>query len=80
MGGVCLKLSFPVEAVVKEDSRIPAISVVSILAKVARDQEIVKYEKQYPVYDFAEHKGYATSPHLKAIYRLGFFAYSSKKF
>ena len=38
-----------------------------MLAKVTRDRMMVEFEKQYPGYGFAEHKGYATPQHLSAI-------------
>lgn len=79
-GRVCPKLSCSVETIVKGDGCIPAISVASILAKVARDRDMIKYDKQYPGYGFTKHKGYATSPHLKAIYRLGLSPIHRKSF
>lgn len=63
--------SYPAEAVVKGDSRVAAISAASILAKVTRDREMVEFDKQYPGYGFAGHKGYPTKVHLAAIETLG---------
>lgn len=63
--------SFPAEAVVKGDSRVPAISAASILAKVTRDRELVALHRQYPDYGFADHKGYPTAAHLAAIEKHG---------
>ena len=62
---------YPAEAVVKGDSRVAAISAASILAKVTRDREMVEFDKQYPGYGFAGHKGYPTKVHLAAIEALG---------
>ena len=59
------------EAVVKGDSRVPAISAASILAKVQRDREMQQLAEQYPGYGFAEHKGYPTAKHLDALEKLG---------
>ena len=59
------------EAVVKGDSRVAAIAAASILAKVTRDREMIAYEKQYPGYGFAAHKGYPTKVHQQALMTLG---------
>ncbi|MFN3714597.1 MAG: ribonuclease HII [Alcanivoracaceae bacterium] len=61
----------PAEAVVKGDGRIPAISAASILAKVARDEEMVLLHQRHPDYGFDRHKGYPTVEHLAALTRLG---------
>lgn len=63
--------SYSAEAVVKGDDRVPAISAASILAKVQRDGELVEFDRQYPGYGFAAHKGYPTAAHLKALGELG---------
>ncbi|WP_020209214.1 ribonuclease HII [Gilvimarinus chinensis] len=62
---------YPAEAVVKGDSRVPAISAASILAKVTRDREMVAMDEQYPGYGFALHKGYPTKAHLLALEKQG---------
>lgn len=59
------------EAVVKGDSRVPAIAAASILAKVVRDREMVAFDQQYPGYGFASHKGYPTRVHMNALEKLG---------
>lgn len=59
------------EAIVKGDQTIPAISAASIIAKVARDHEMIALDGKYPGYGFAKHKGYPTREHLKALSRLG---------
>ena len=48
----------PAQAVVRGDSRIPAISAASIIAKVERDRQMTALEDRYPGYGFAAHKGY----------------------
>ncbi|MDQ2075338.1 ribonuclease HII [Marinimicrobium sp. ABcell2] len=63
--------SFSAEAVIKGDSRHPAISAASILAKVTRDREMALLDKEYPGYGFAENKGYPTKSHLAALTTLG---------
>ena len=55
------------EAIVKGDSKVPAISAASILAKVTRDRWCAELDAQYPQYGFAGHKGYGTADHLRAL-------------
>ncbi|MGC7561008.1 ribonuclease HII [Pasteurella sp. PK-2025] len=64
-------LSMPAQAVVKGDSLVAEISAASILAKVARDQEMAELDLQYPDYAFAQHKGYPTKLHLEKLAQLG---------
>lgn len=70
-GNCCPALDCGVEAVVKGDATIPAISAASILAKVTRDNEMIALDEQFPGYGFARHKGYGTREHLAALERLG---------
>lgn len=65
------KIDCPGEAIVQGDLLIPEISAASILAKVARDEEMHVLDQLYPGYDFATHKGYPTASHLAALQRLG---------
>jgi len=64
-------LDCAVKTVVKGDLIIPAISAASILAKVARDQEMLELHEQYPEYGIAQHKGYPTKFHREVLERLG---------
>ena len=59
------------EAVVKGDLLVAEISAASILAKVARDQEMRELDQQFPQYEFAKHKGYPTKLHLQKLAELG---------
>ena len=70
-GNRCPPWPYRSEAVVKGDSRVPAIAAASILAKVTRDNEMQLLEQQYPGYGFAQHKGYPTAQHLAALQTLG---------
>jgi ribonuclease HII len=65
------KLSMAAQSVVKGDSLVEEISAASILAKVARDQEMVDLDAQYPEYGFAGHKGYPTKAHFAALEQYG---------
>ena len=71
VGSASPQWQYPSDAVVKGDSRVPAISAASILAKVQRDREMLALEEQYPGYGFAAHKGYPTPQHLAALKLLG---------
>jgi ribonuclease HII len=60
-----------VEAIIKGDQKVMAIGAASILAKVARDREMVELDARYPGYGFASHKGYPTKAHISALNTLG---------
>jgi ribonuclease HII len=64
-------LSINAEAVVKGDDRVTCISAASIIAKVARDNEMVEMDNIYPGYGLAKHKGYPTKVHIEALQTLG---------
>lgn len=63
--------ALPSEAIIKGDGLIPSISAASILAKVARDEEMVQLHQRHPEYGFAQHKGYPTKQHLAALQQFG---------
>jgi ribonuclease HII len=66
--GLAVKsLRFPQTALVKGDSRSYSISAASVLAKVTRDRLMREFDRQFPAYGFAGHKGYGTAAHLAAI-------------
>lgn len=64
-------ITTPQKALVKGDSRCYVVACASIIAKVTRDRIMVKYDSQYPEYGFAQHKGYPTKAHKKAIAKYG---------
>lgn len=64
-------LRYTTRAIIKGDAQVAAISAASILAKTARDRELVALAKAYPGYAFERHKGYATQLHLAKIRELG---------
>lgn len=70
-GNRCPQLPYPSQAIVKGDQTVPAICAASIIAKVARDREMVAFDHTYPGYGFAKHKGYPSPVHLKALQQLG---------
>lgn len=64
-------LPYTTRAIIKGDAQVAAISAASILAKSARDRELVTLAKTYPAYAFERHKGYATQLHLAKIREFG---------
>ncbi|MDI6852399.1 MAG: ribonuclease HII [Deltaproteobacteria bacterium] len=62
-----LPLALPQQPVIDGDDCCPSIAAASILAKVHRDRCMEAYHRQYPQYNFARHKGYATREHLEAL-------------
>ncbi|PHS27484.1 MAG: ribonuclease HII [Methylophaga sp.] len=64
-------LACSVTTIIKGDQKEQCISAASILAKVARDREMVEMDKLYPGYGLAKHKGYPTKQHQQALMKLG---------
>ena len=59
------------ESIIKGDATCYSISAASILAKVTRDRIMAEWDKIYPQYGFAAHKGYGTAKHIQAIKEYG---------
>jgi ribonuclease HII len=70
-GKQCPRIEYPVRAIVRGDSTIPSISAASILARTARDEEMLRLHRLYPHYGLDRHKGYPTAAHLAALKRHG---------
>ncbi len=73
-------IACPGEAIVRGDAKVAEISAASILAKVARDEEMQTLDGLYPGYEFASHKGYATRLHLSRLHSLGVTELHRKSF
>ena len=58
-------------SIVHGDALSISIAAASIIAKVTRDRMMIEYDKQYPLYGFAKHKGYGTKAHIDAIKKYG---------
>ena len=69
-----------VEAIIKGDTKVAAIAAASILAKVTRDRFMVELAKTYPLYGFAQHKGYGTKQHQEALDKYGVTVHHRKSF
>jgi ribonuclease HII len=65
------RLACACRAIVRGDSLVAEISAASILAKTARDADMVELDRRFPQYGFARHKGYPTREHLAALERFG---------
>jgi ribonuclease HII len=65
------KLRCKVVTVIDGDAIHEEIMAASILAKVARDREMLRLDGEYPGYGLAKHKGYGTAVHLRALRELG---------
>lgn len=68
---VNLDCPYRVHAIVKGDALSYTIACASILAKVYRDHLMFEYDKTYPEYGFAGHKGYGTAAHIEALRTYG---------
>ena len=64
-------LKIPYKSIIKGDSLSYSIAGASIIAKVTRDRIMIEYDKIYPEYGFAKHKGYGTQEHINAIKKYG---------
>lgn len=65
------RLDCAIQTVIGGDALIPSISAASILAKTARDEEMLRLHEQYPEYGFDLHKGYGTALHLARLNKHG---------
>ena len=65
------RLDLPTETVVKGDGKILEIAAASILAKTARDHDMLLAHQQYPEYGFGQHMGYPTAAHLAVLQQHG---------
>ncbi len=74
------KSKFKYECVIRGDSIYQSIAAASILAKVHRDKLMVKYNKEYPYYDWINNKGYGTIKHKNSIKKFGISIYHRKSF
>ena len=70
-GNFSFQLSVPYRSIIQGDSTSMTIASASIIAKVTRDEYMIHIDAQYPQYGFAQHKGYATAFHMKALKKFG---------
>jgi ribonuclease HII len=70
-GTLVRSLRFPQTPLVQGDARSYSIAAASVLAKVTRDRMMLDFDRQWPDYGFATHKGYGTPEHLAALSAFG---------
>lgn len=71
---------FPSVPVIGGDRLSASIAAASIIAKVTRDREMDEWDKRYPEYQFAKHKGYGTELHVQALEKYGICPIHRKSF
>lgn len=62
---------FDIVLLTKADSFVPQVMAAAMIAKVARDTEMIELAKQYPQYGFERHKGYHSEEHVEALEKYG---------
>ena len=70
-GNQMIDIDIKASTVVSGDAKSESIAAASIIAKVTRDRMLYDYDKVYPEYGFAKHKGYGTKAHIAAIKEYG---------
>ncbi|WP_286822937.1 MULTISPECIES: ribonuclease HII [unclassified Idiomarina] len=65
------ELNVPAKAIVGGDASEQCIAAASILAKVERDRQMLKWHELYPQYEFDKHKAYGTPRHLELLEKYG---------
>ena len=73
-------LGIPYKSIIKGDAKSYSIAAASIIAKVTRDRIMREWDKVYPEYGFAGHKGYGTAKHIEAIKKYGLTPIHRKTF
>ncbi len=71
---------WPYEAIVKGDTKSLSIAAASVVAKVWRDRLMIDFDAQFPQYGFAQHKGYGSPQHLRALQEHGACAIHRRTF
>lgn len=66
-----LELNIPSTSIIKGDAKSESIAAASIIAKVTRDHMLDEMDKEYPMYDLKNNKGYGTKKHLEALETYG---------
>lgn len=70
-----LDLDIPITSIIKGDFLSISISAASVIAKVERDHLMYVMDREYPMYDLKNNKGYGTKKHLEALKKYGITKY-----
>lgn len=71
---------YPLETIVKGDSKSLVIALASIIAKEFRDKQMIEWDKKFPGYGLSQHAGYPTKFHKEAVKNLGITPIHRKSF
>jgi len=74
------EIELPQRSIIKGDTLCLSIAAASIIAKVTRDRIMIQLHEEYPVYGFAQNKGYGTEAHLLALRQHGATPHHRKSF
>jgi len=75
-----LNIDIPYTAIIKGDLKSLTISAASVVAKVTRDHMLYEIDKEFPMYDLKNNKGYGTKKHIEAIKEFGITKYHRLSF
>ena len=59
------------QSIIRGDQKVYSVAAASIIAKVTRDRIMRRLDKKFPAYGFADHKGYGTAAHYRALKKNG---------
>ena len=74
------KMRIKYKTYIKGDEKIICIAAASIIAKVTRDQFMIKLGKKFPEYKWNKNFGYGTAEHLNGLKKYGITKHHRKKF
>lgn len=70
-GTFCPDINAKCRCEIKADAKYPEVMAASIIAKEERDRIMIAYDKEYPEYGYAKHKGYPTKAHKEICHKIG---------
>ncbi|MBQ8680145.1 MAG: ribonuclease HII [Treponema sp.] len=79
-GTCCPEISCACRCEPKADGKYPQVMAASIIAKVERDKMMLEFDKLYPQYGYAKHKGYPTAAHIAVCREIGMSPIQRKTF